>query len=273
LHKSIGIVAAGTLVLLGWQLLAQRSERAANGTISTADTHVRPAYVAKATIRTESGDAPTQPYTPDTTASTDPGLSSFVDRKYRYLPAHDLAAHGTELREALQHREALAVKLNTIQQARVPPTAATVEQLGAELAQADERIRQLLHPAEYAEYSLLRDANAELSDLREYADGISHLVPLTHEQERAVLFAKLTYKQQYEQVLRDASLERTELPVWQRMHSYQRVAQAAREYRESFLQQARQSLYSEDQYALLSNYETTELDRELSRLQLVAMRQ
>jgi hypothetical protein len=269
MQKLVGTIAAAAVGAVVWQAITdpphQTAPRAAKS--ARADLPSTAPVIAQESQPRLSRVAVPSLTEPD--ATHDPGLASFVDQKYGFLTVPTLSP---ELREALERREALAVRLNTLRQARIQPDSRALAQTELQLAQAEERIRQLMHPSEYAEYTLLRDANTELHHLREYAGGISHVVPLSHDEQRAVLFAKLTYKQQYEQALSNSAIERSELPVWQRLHAYERVAQAARASCKYFLQQARQSLHDEEQFALLSNYEHTELDRELARLHLAAMR-
>ena len=45
------------------------------------------------------------------------------------------------------------------------------------------------------------------------------------------------------------------------------TSRAMEDYRRSYLQEVRQYLSNDEQYALLSNYETTEFNAELARLQ------
>ncbi len=269
MQKFVGTIVAAAVGAFVWQAMTDRPHRAVPQVAKSSradDASRAPAIAHESQTRSS---PPAAPSPSERDATHDPGLASFVDQKYRFLTVPTLSP---ELREALERREALAVRLNTLRQARIQPGSGAIEQTELQLAQAEERIRQLMHPSDYAEYSLLRDANTELYHLREYAGGISHVLPLSHDEERAVLFAKLTYKQQYEQALRNSALERSELPVWQRLHAYERVAHVARVSRSYFLQQARQSLHDEEQFALLSNYEHTELDRELTQLHLAAMR-
>jgi len=43
-----------------------------------------------------------------------------------------------------------------------------------------------------------------------------------------------------------------------------------KEYQQSYLQEVRQYLYDDEQYRLLSNYETSEYEAELARLRVIA---
>jgi hypothetical protein len=48
------------------------------------------------------------------------------------------------------------------------------------------------------------------------------------------------------------------------------VSRALREYQQSYLQEVRQYLYNDEQYGLLSNYESSEFDAEMARLRSIA---
>jgi hypothetical protein len=202
---------------------------------------------------------------------SDPGLSEFVAWKYRWLFEAVQESERQVLRAALLRREQLAVAVNTAVQQRDPAVKAEVPTLRSQLREADEHLRELVHPATFAEYVLLKDADAELYRLREYADGISNLAPLSPAQQRAVLFAKLMYKQQYQQLLADSGLETSDLPPSQRRYAFESVARELDAYRSNFLLQAQQALADEQQHALLQNYENTEFAEERAKLRLATL--
>ena len=201
----------------------------------------------------------------------DSGLVEFVQWKYSYLATDRSVMEREALRRALLSREQLAVAVNTAAQAQDAAAKANLPALRAQLLEADEQVRQLLHPESYAQYLLLKDADAELHRLREYAGGISNVAPLLPEQERALLFAKLTYKQHFDQLLQESGLQGNDLPTPQRLDAYRTLAQAMETYRNNFLLQARQSLHSEAQYQLLRNYESTEFEAQLAGLHRSAL--
>jgi hypothetical protein len=207
----------------------------------------------------------------DEDLSSDPGLSEFVDWKYRWLIEAVQESERPALRSALLGREHLAVAVNTAIQQREPAARTDSSALESRLAQADERLRELLHSETFAEFLLLKDADAELYRLEEYADGISNLAPLSPAQQRSVLFAKLMYKQQYQQLLADSGLETSDLPPSQRRYAYETVARELDAYRNNFLLQAQQALDGEEQYVLLRNYENTEFAEELAKLRLATL--
>lgn len=202
---------------------------------------------------------------------SDPGLSEFVDWKYRWLIEALQESERPALRAALRRREHVAVAINTAVQRHDPAAKIDLPALGSQLAQAEQRLRGLLHPETFAEYALLKNADAELYRLKEYSDGISNVAPLSAAQQRAVLFAKLMYKQQYEQMLADSGLETSDLPPSQRRYAYESVARELDSYRNNFLAQAQQALDGEEQYALLQNYENTEFAEDLAKLRLATL--
>jgi hypothetical protein len=111
------------------------------------------------------------------------------------------------------------------------------------------------------------EAVVERRQLAEYAGGISNVAPVSPEQQRAILQAKLRHKKTYELVLRDAGLERESLSPAERDYAHQTIARALNDYKEGYLQDVRPVL-SDEQFTLLNNYENTEFQLELERLQI-----
>lgn len=111
------------------------------------------------------------------------------------------------------------------------------------------------------------EAVVEQRQLAEYAGGISNVDPVSPEQQRAILQAKLRHKKTYETVLRDSGLEREALSPAERAYAHQIIARALNDYKEGYLQDVRPVL-SDEQFTLLSDYENTEFQRELERLQI-----
>ena len=203
-------------------------------------------------------------------ASWDPHLLEGVQRKYRYLWAdlrlspqqleqlHELLLHVEQLREVARpsndgDTQLDRVELNRIEQA---------------LAGLDAQVRKLLDPAQYARYESLRDSDSEQQHLVQYSGGISNFAPLDPTQERAILEARLRHKKRFEAGLRDIGLDRATLSDEERSYAHNNVAQTLQEYRDNFLAEVRPTL-SEEQYFMLSSYESTEFARELERLQVL----
>jgi hypothetical protein len=110
------------------------------------------------------------------------------------------------------------------------------------------------------------EARVEREQLTEYVGGISNFAPVSAEQQRAILEAKLRHKADYETVLRDSGFREERLSTAEREYAHRMVARALSDYRESYLLDV-QPILSAEQFTQLSNYESTEFQRELARLQ------
>lgn len=176
----------------------------------------------------------------------DDALLAHVEHKYRYLLADVESAHVDELKRRLLAREGeenLARKVTT-----------------------DARVSEMLSPRERDYYDALKDSDVEQHHVSEYVGGVGNVEPLDPHQERQILDAKLRRKQRYAATLRDAGLDRETLSQTDRQYAHAQVAEALKGYLDDFLMEVSPSLTS-GQYALLKNYETTEFQRELERLQ------
>jgi hypothetical protein len=111
-----------------------------------------------------------------------------------------------------------------------------------------------------------KDTAVERRHLAEYVRGIRNFAPVSAEQERAILQAKLRHKAAYETVLRDSGFQRETLSTAEREYAHRLVARALNDYKENFLLEVKPVL-NDEQFTLLSNYEATEFRRELERLQ------
>ena len=200
------------------------------------------------TVSTPSG---TQPATVDSEEAT---IAEYAAQKYQFL-LNDLryleASQVEQLRRMLLAREQLTGQ---------PPDSAA-------MAKVEEQIRDLLRPSDYKTYETLKESDLELFKLNEYADGIRNVAPLSAADRESILKTKLAYKERYRQLLRDSGLERSDLGPEERAYAYSVTSRAMDDYRRSYLQEVRQYLPNEEQFALLSNYETTEFKAELARLQ------
>lgn len=173
-------------------------------------------------------------------------LLVYVEHKYRYLLADVESAHVEELKRRLLEREG---EVNM-----------------ARRASTDARIGELLPPRELAYYESLKDSDLEQHHLDEYVGGINNVAPLDDRQQREILDAKLRQKQRYASALRDAGLDRESLSDSEREYAHARGAEALSNSFNEFLMEVAPSLTPE-QLNLLRNYETTEFQRELERLQ------
>lgn len=176
----------------------------------------------------------------------DDALLAHVEYKYRYLLADVESEHIEELKRRLlayEGEENISRKVTT-----------------------DAHVNELLSPREREYYQALKESDLEQHQVAEYVGGVGNVAPLDPGQERQVLDAKLRQKQRYTATLRDAGLDRETLSDAERRYAQAQVAEALKGYRDDFLLEVSPSLTSE-QYTLLKNYETTEYQRELERLQ------
>jgi hypothetical protein len=187
-----------------------------------------------------------------TVASEESTIAEYTVEKYRFL-TEDLhyldAAQGGELQRLLQLRERLAAEAS--QRA---------------LAETERRIRALLHAADHATYEALKDSDLELFKLNEYAGGVSNVAPLTEADREAILRTKLAYKARFRQLIADSGLERGDLSAAEREYADRVISRGLEDFRRDYLQEVRQYLVDDEQFALLSNYETAEFKADLVRL-------
>jgi hypothetical protein len=178
---------------------------------------------------------------------SDAALLAQVEHKYRFLIADVDEEHVDELRRRLLERES---QIDLGSRDRI-----------------DAGIGKILPAENFTYYQALKDSDLEQHRLAEYTGGISNVAPLDARQERIVLDAKLRQKQRYASIMRDVGLERENLSNEERAYAHATTAEALKQYMEDFLSDVAPSL-TQNQYAQLKNYEMTEFNRELSRLQL-----
>lgn len=200
--------------------------------------------------------------------SAEPGseasFSAYVAGKYKFL------AQSPRLSAALLNRERIAVAVNTAKQSADESLRQQLSRLEVELADADRKVGELLAPADIAGFEVLKNSDMDQFQFADYVGGISNVVPLAEDKKRAILFAKLSNRQRFRQVLESSGLLRGDLTASQRQFAFHEVSRALRESRDGFLQEARQHLHDEEQFTLLSNYENTEYGGELDKLRRVA---
>ena len=203
-------------------------------------------------------------------SSWDPDLIKRVEHKYRYLLGESRlsAAQVAELRELLLQREQLHEMAGIPDDEDSQLDPAERGRIERALANLDARIRAVLDAAQYSRYEALRESDVDQEHLSQYSGGVSALAPLNAQQERLILEARLRHKKRFEAGLRDFGLDRASLSVEERNYAHRNVAQTLNEYRDAFLAEVRPAL-TEDQYFLLSSYESTEFARELERLQVL----
>lgn len=178
--------------------------------------------------------------------SPDAAFLAQVEHKYRFLIADVEKAHVDELRRRLLERES---QLDVGSRNRI-----------------DAGIGKLLPAENFAYYQALKDSDLEQHHLAEYTGGISNVAPLDQRQERIVLDAKLRQKQRNAAIIRAHGLDRGILSNEERAYARARTAEAFEQNMEDFLAEVAPAL-SKEQYKQLKKHESTELARELSRLQ------
>ncbi len=194
----------------------------------------------------------------------------YVDDKYGALFRGIDSAAAVPLRTALLEREQLVVQVNTAKQGE---DAAAKEQLPSLLARKDEidrKIGTLLPAGELVRFESLKDSDIERFQVDDMADGIANVAPLTDANKQAVLAAKLAYRERFRRVLAESRLMSGELTAAEKKLAYADVSRALQQSQEGYLQEVRQYLYDEEQFRLLSNYETTEYHAELAKLRGIA---
>ena len=197
-------------------------------------------------------------------------FESYVDDKYRNFYRDVDAAHLATLRAALMEREHLVAQINTAKQSADETARQGVPGLEARKAELDRNIESLLPPGQIASFEAQKDADIERFQLEDYAGGISHVAPLNEADKQAILNTKMAYRERFKRVLADSRLMSGDLNGTERLLAFNEVSRALKEYQQNYLQEVRQYLYDDEQYTLLSNYETTEYNAELAKLRAVA---
>ena len=123
----------------------------------------------------------------------------------------------------------------------------------------------MLRPADYATYETLRESDLELYKLNEYAGGISNVAPLSAADRKAILKTKLAYKERFRQLLRDSGLQRSDLSAAEREYAYcDYLARPGGLPAQLPRRKCASTSTNDEQFALLSNYESTEFKAELA---------
>ena len=261
----VGTVGAAAILMAAIHWAARPEQSVAPEDVAGDPAHAAPyrRQLHRETDQEETGpnDAAAAPSVPppqtDTEEST---VAQYTARKYqillddlRYVPAERL----DRLQQALLARERLTGEPSTAQRE-------------AALANAEDRVRELLPTADHATYESLKDSDLEQFKLEEYAGGIGNVAPLDAADRKSILKTKLAYKQRFRQLLLNSGLEREDLSAAEREYAFSVTSRALRDYRSGYLQEVRQYLSNDEQFALLSNYESTEFNEELGRLQAMA---
>jgi hypothetical protein len=199
-------------------------------------------------------------------------FQDYVTGKYRFLfkgaglSTEAIAALGKTLLE----RERIAVAINTARQSSDPSAKAAIPGQQAELEALDRKVGTLLPPGDLAAFDVLKDSDVEQFQLDDFAGGASNVAPVSEVDKKAILYTKLVYRQRFRQVLADSRFMRDDLEAAERKLAFAEVRRALEISRDSYLQEVRQYLYNDEQFALLRNYETTEFNDELEKLRRMA---
>ena len=194
----------------------------------------------------------------------------YVDDKYRLLFRDLEGDAASALRAALSERERVVVQVNTAKQTGDVALRATLPALLARLAELDRQVGTVLPARELGAFAALKDADIERFQVEDYAAGIQNVAPLGDADKQAILTTKLAYRERFRRVLAESRLMTADLGDTERRLAFDTVSRALKDYQQSYLQEVRQYLYDDEQYALLTNYENTEYTGELARLRSIA---
>jgi hypothetical protein len=200
----------------------------------------------------------------DTTAALPAGTSAPLDTEQETVAGYASEKYELLL-EQLEHlpaEEFAALNLALLRRELLTGNSGLREELG----QADAAVRAMLRPSEQALFDALKDSDLELFQLNEYAGGISNVAPLSADDRKSILRTKLVYKERFQQLVADSGLARDGLSATEREYALGVVERAMTDYQRSYLQEVRQYLSNDEQFALLSNFENTEFATELDKL-------
>ena len=240
----LGAIVVSVVALAAATSLKRDAARDAD--VGGFDLNVSPVERAPEPESTSTFERPRHPPASLIEERRDDALLAHVEHKYRYLLADVESAHVEELKRRLMAHER--------------------EENDAGKAKTEAYVSEMLSPREREYYHALKDSDLEQHHVTEYVGGIGNVAPLDNQQQRQILDAKLRQKQRYAATLRDVGLDRETLSQAEREYAQAQVAEALKGYFDDFLMEVSPSLTSE-QYSLLRNYETTEYQRELERLQ------
>jgi hypothetical protein len=199
-------------------------------------------------------------------------FQDYVAGKYRFLFNESRLSplESAALSKTLLERERIAVAINTSRQSSDAAAKEVIPRQQAELEALDRKAGTLLPPGDLAAFEVLKDSDIEQFQLDDFAGGASNVAPVSEADKKAILYTKLVYRQRFRQVLADSRFMRDDLDTAERKLAFADVRRALEASRDSYLQEARQYLYNDEQFALLRNYETTEFNDELEKLRRMA---
>ena len=272
LHVNRNLLIAGALVIAcatAWWAI-----RAAPGD-APAERDTRAAFEAASDSSLspprDEGDAARVPAAPaEELTESEVQFRHYVDDKYRLLFRGVEGDAAVALRAALRERERVVVQVNTAKQTRDTATRDTLPALQARLAQVDRNLGTLLPASELGAFEVLKNSDIERFQVEDYAAGIQNVAPLGEADKQSVLTTKLAYRERFRRVLADSRLMSGDLNDMERRLAFNEVSRALKDYQRSYLQEVRQYLYDDEQYALLTNYENSEYTAELAKLRSIA---
>lgn len=272
-----GITIAATLTFAGVAWWAGRGEQPpvrtpAQAASAAPDPTAIPRTIARESAVRDDAVAAATPPEDGSELASEANFGRYVDGKYHFLlESVARSPRGTQaLRAALVERENIVVAINTARQGSDPAEREDLPRRLQALSDMDRRIGTLLPAADLAAFEALKDSHIEQFQLEDYAQGISNVAPLSDADRKAILYAKLAWRQRFRQALQDSGLTRADLTAAERRLVLAGVTRALRNTHESFLQEARQYLYDDEQYSLLRNYENSEYAAELEKLKSMA---
>ncbi|AZZ90286.1 hypothetical protein EUZ85_05960 [Hahella sp. KA22] len=174
-----------------------------------------------------------------------------VNEKYRVLFSEISldASTDKQLQSLLLERERLAA-LPTVNYFSAPESLTEHVELRAQaLDELDQRIVDLLDANGSRLFELTRNSEFEQHQLKAVTDSLSAVNPLSHEQERTLLLAKLRHKEAFNIAMRDYATAQSN----KRAMADEAVKALAR-YRDDYLQEASAYL-DEEQMAALTDFE------------------
>jgi hypothetical protein len=270
-NRNLLVVAALIAAAVVWWISRPGSGDASLGheTMTAFEAASDAGWPERTARPTAPAPAPASPMDPESQESAQQ-FQQYVDDKYAPLFRDIDSGRAAALRATLLEREQLVVQVNTAKQG---DDAVAKEQLPSLLARKDEIDRKagaLLPASELVRFEALKDSDIERFQVDDYAGGIANVAPLTEANRQAVLATKLAYRERFRRVLAESRLMSGELTAAERKLAYADVSRALKHSQDGYLQEVRQYLYDEEQFRLLSNYETTEYNAELAKLRSIA---
>ena len=214
----------------------------------------------------------TLPAGSDLEDTSETSFQDYVSGKYRFLfKGSGLSPEAiAALSKTLLERERIAVAINTPRQSSDPWAKEAIPRQEAELEALDRKVGTMLPPGDLAAFDVLKDSDVEQFQLDDFAGGASNVAPVSEADKKAILYTKLVYRQRFRQVLADSRFMGDDLVAAERQLAFAEVRRALEASRDSYLQEVRQYLYNDEQFALLRNYERTEFNDELEKLRRMA---